>query len=58
MKTEQWHRRHAIMIASQLPENAADALLVLGAARELVGPFLDPPISKAKLPENVLPFKD
>jgi hypothetical protein len=35
-----WHRRHAIMIASQLPDKPEDALLVLQAAKELVEMFL------------------
>ena len=35
-----WHRRHAIQIAAQLPEEPADALLVLDLARELVEKFL------------------
>jgi hypothetical protein len=28
-KIEQWHRRHALMIASQLPDGQDDALAVL-----------------------------
>jgi hypothetical protein len=40
MKIQGWHRRHAIMIAGQLPDNPADALLVLQATRELVETFL------------------
>lgn len=43
MKTEAWHRRQAIQIAAQLPENGEDALIVLGLARELVDAFLYPP---------------
>jgi hypothetical protein len=39
MKTEAWHRRQAIQIAAQLPENGEDALIVLELARE----FLYPP---------------
>ena len=35
-----WHRRHAITLASQLPDNPADALLVLQATKELVEMFL------------------
>jgi hypothetical protein len=42
MKIEQWHRRQAITLASQLPDNPADALMVLQAARELVETFLQP----------------
>jgi hypothetical protein len=52
-----WHRRHALVIAGQLPENTADAKLVLQAVQELVDDFL----SKGREPEgphaaNVLPF--
>jgi hypothetical protein len=35
-----WHRRHAIQIAAQLPDNPQDALLVLEYARQLVEFFL------------------
>jgi hypothetical protein len=40
MKIEQWHRRQAFMLASQLPESPADALAVLECVRELVVTFL------------------
>jgi hypothetical protein len=40
MKIQAWHRRHAIMIAGQLPDNPKDALLVLQATRELIEQFL------------------
>ena len=35
-----WHRRQAIILAGQLPDNTDDALLVLQAAKELVDTFL------------------
>jgi hypothetical protein len=47
---EQWHRRHALMLASQLPENVADALLVIEATRELVEKFMTEPTER--LPET------
>lgn len=52
-----WHRRHAIMLAGQLPENLADAELVLQAVQELVETFLkgERP-EEPKRPDNVLPF--
>lgn len=58
--TLQWHRRHAISIASQLPENPEDALLVLEEARLLVESYLvgipeQEPESPGRAP-NVLPF--
>lgn len=37
---EGWHRRHAVMLASQLPEDTTDAKLVLQAVQELVETFL------------------
>lgn len=37
-----WHRRHAIQLAAQLPENPEDALLVLELTRQLVEEFLRP----------------
>jgi hypothetical protein len=40
MKIEQWHRRHALMIASQLPDGRNDALAVLECVSELVATFL------------------
>lgn len=53
-----WHRRHALAIAGQLPENIDDARLVLEAMQEIVEIFL----SQGQEPEqerratNVLPF--
>jgi hypothetical protein len=38
-----WHRRHAIHIVSELPDNTADALKVLALAKEVVERFLEPP---------------
>jgi hypothetical protein len=40
MKVQLWHRRHALMIASQLPEDPNDALAVFGAAMDVVREFL------------------
>jgi len=46
-----WHRRQAFMLASQLPESRADALLVLQATQELVETFMtDPDPSKKPAP--------
>jgi hypothetical protein len=36
MKEQPWHRRHAIMLAGQLPEGKEDALLILDAVRRIV----------------------
>ena len=48
MSTEAWHRRHAIQIAAALPEDGADALVVLELARELVVTYLCPPQREAE----------
>jgi hypothetical protein len=42
------HRRHALMLASQLPEDQSDALAVLQCTRDLVTNFL-----QADMPEPV-----
>jgi hypothetical protein len=53
MKIEMWHRRSALCLASQLPENPGDALAILDCVRELVETFLrseEPaPAPKAKV---------
>jgi hypothetical protein len=40
MQQGNWHKRHAIQIVAQLPENKNDALKVLAYAKELVEEFL------------------
>ena len=35
-----WHRRHAMMLASQLPDNTADARLIMAAMTELLEHFM------------------
>jgi hypothetical protein len=40
LKDEAWHRRHAIMLASQLPECTDDALIILRLTTQLVTSFL------------------
>ena len=40
MKEESWHRRHAVMLASQLPDNPEDGLIILRLATRLVVEFL------------------
>jgi hypothetical protein len=41
-KIEPWHRRHALQLASQLPEKIEDARLVIKATQELLEDFLAP----------------
>jgi hypothetical protein len=43
--SDAWHRRQAVAIASTLPEDIADAKIILQLAMELVDGFL----SEAKL---------
>ncbi len=43
MSDDSSHRRHAIQVVASLPEDTADALLVLALARELVEGFLARP---------------
>jgi hypothetical protein len=42
-KIESWHRRHAVMLASQLPDGIEDALIILRLITELVNDFLAQP---------------
>ncbi len=52
-----WHKRHALLLASQLPEDQGDAQMVVQALKELLETFLaesGPDI--AELASNVLPF--
>ena len=52
-----WHRRQALMLASQLPEDVTDAKLIVEAVRELLETFMieDPP-NAVERASNVLPF--
>jgi hypothetical protein len=40
-KEEAWHRRHAVQLASQLPDNPEDAALIIAAVRRLLDGFKD-----------------
>lgn len=52
-----WHRRHALLLASQLPDNHGDAALVIQALTELLETFLsEAPDRPAEMTSNVLPF--
>jgi hypothetical protein len=42
-KEESWHRRHAVMLASQLPDGIDDSLIILRLATQLVTDFLAEP---------------
>ncbi len=52
-----WHKRHALLLASQLPEDQTDARMVVQALRELLETFMaEAPSHVADLASNVLPF--
>jgi len=40
--TENWHKRHAIGLACQLPENASDANTIIRELQNLVDTWLHP----------------
>jgi hypothetical protein len=40
--SENWHKRHALTLASQLPENASDAAAVIRELQHLVNSWLHP----------------
>jgi hypothetical protein len=49
--SENWHKRHAVSLASQLPENAADANAVIGELQRLID-WLYP--AEVAAPSNVV----
>lgn len=52
-----WHKRHALLLASQLPECQGDARLIVQALTELLETFMaDAPAELAEMASNVLPF--
>jgi hypothetical protein len=54
MKEQNWHSRHAVMLASQLPEETEDALAVLRLATELVTGFMAGPSPTKKQAPTVV----
>jgi hypothetical protein len=40
--SENWHKRHAMILAGQLPENASDANTVIRELQDLVDSWLPP----------------
>lgn len=56
---ENWHRRQAIQLAAQLPEDAKDALIVLELTKELVEVFLkgsQEPLDRERPAPGILAF--
>jgi hypothetical protein len=58
--SSEWHRRLALGLSAQLPDNAEDARAVLDCVGELVETFLYPPTSAgagaAEIQDRVLLF--
>ena len=50
--SENWHKRHALQLACQLPDNASDAKAVLRAVEDLVDSWLHP--AEASPPSKVV----
>jgi hypothetical protein len=48
MREENWHRRHAVMLAGQLPDNPEDGLIILQLATRLLVEFLAEPETTQK----------
>jgi hypothetical protein len=40
--SESWHKRHALLLASQLPDNASDANAIIRELQDLVDTWLHP----------------
>jgi hypothetical protein len=49
---ENWHKRHAISLACQLPDNAEDANLIIRALQDLVDSWLH--VAPAPAPSKLL----
>ena len=48
---ENWHKRHALQLAAQLPDNASDANAVIRELQHLVDTWLHP--AEAPAPSKV-----
>lgn len=52
-----WHKKHALVIAGQLPENPQDVRAIMRAVQVLVDDFLEAELeSQENDATNVLPF--
>lgn len=57
--SENWHKRHALMLASQLPDNASDANAIIRELQHLVDTWLHvPPEPDARKVLTMLRDKD
>jgi hypothetical protein len=57
MKIETWHRRQAVVLASQLPDSIEDARIVVRLTQELLEGFLAPPEQPARLLATVVSIR-
>lgn len=55
-RAETWHRRQALMLASQLPEDVDDAKLIVEEVAELLNSYIVKKPSAVVQASNVLPF--
>jgi hypothetical protein len=55
MTQQSWHRRHAIQLAAQLPDNIDDARAVIRYLTELLEDFLCRDESPAPAPLRLVP---
>lgn len=50
--SENWHKRHALQLASQLPENASDANAIIRELQHLVNTWLH--VEPAQAPSKIV----
>jgi hypothetical protein len=50
--SENWHKRHAIQLASQLPDNASDANAIIRELQHLVDTWLH--VAVAPAPSKII----
>jgi hypothetical protein len=58
MMSENWHNRHALMLAGQLPDNASDANAIIRELQHLVDTWLHPPATIAQPPKILTLHRD
>jgi hypothetical protein len=56
--SDNWHKRHAVHLVAQLPDNADDARAVLREAQNLVDSWLHPPVTAPSKVLTLLREKD
>jgi len=56
-KIETWHRRHAVQLASQLPDDLDDARIIIRLTQELLDSFLAEPEQLTRPVALVVPIR-